>query len=681
MLNQNEFYAPFIPDEVKPYIFISYAHLDRDRVFPIITDLYESGYHIWYDEGLELGEDYYMQLEQHIKNCVVVLLFITENSIKRTFVTRSEVQYAINDVDKRIILCYLDEVNSLPDGMNIALADRDFHPRIHVQEIKSTLAKIGGLSQFAPRKAKGRTIRANNGIVISDDSEIYDFTKCDGGVKLTCYNGNETDVVIPAVYKGFPVVELGETFQRNKTVQTVHIPNSVKILHGYTFHLCPSLTDVYVPSTVQEIDKYAFSHSDCRIHGAKHSAAERFAMSKHNSFLSEEYEFVEDIELEDKPENNSSMTKEEKYVYCSYGDDISADVQQILRKLTEHNCSVFDCKRSTNDNHLKKLRKATCFIFFLSPKFVKETELEELYFAKNSGTPFFIFLMKDCTLPHDLNMILSSAQQLRYDKGTEHDRIAQLIGWIEKQNCRNTSADIPDFEYNATSDGITLTKYIGSSSAVVIPHAYDDVPVKAIGKRAFFKCKNITSVIIPEGLTNIGFGAFMYCQELTSIVIPNSITKIDENAFRSCGKLSSIVIPDSVSEIGEQAFAYCESLFSAIISNKVKCIENGTFAECSSLKSVIIPNDVKIIGESAFYNCENLSSILIPSSVVEIEYNSFESCDKLTVFCLRDSFAWNYCEANGIRHRTIEEWNDNQYFKEDVGEKVPERRRHWWNFF
>ena len=96
---------------------------------------------------------------------------------------------------------------------------------------------------------------------------------------------------------------------------------------------------------------------------------------------------------------------------------------------------------------------------------------------------------------------------------------------------------------------------------------------------------------------------------------------------------------------------------------------------------MIIPNDVKIIGESAFYNCENLSSILIPSSVVEIEYNSFESCDKLTVFCLRDSFAWNYCEANGIRHRTIEEWNDNQYFKEDVGEKVPERRRHWWNFF
>ena len=46
--------APFKPDEYGKYIFISYSHMDRDRVFPIITRLYENGWHIWYDEGIGL---------------------------------------------------------------------------------------------------------------------------------------------------------------------------------------------------------------------------------------------------------------------------------------------------------------------------------------------------------------------------------------------------------------------------------------------------------------------------------------------------------------------------------------------------------------------------------------------------------------------------------------------------
>ncbi len=66
--------APFVPDE-DHYIFVSYSHADRERVFPIITRLYEQGWHIWYDQGIELNANYYVELAQHTKNCEVFLLF------------------------------------------------------------------------------------------------------------------------------------------------------------------------------------------------------------------------------------------------------------------------------------------------------------------------------------------------------------------------------------------------------------------------------------------------------------------------------------------------------------------------------------------------------------------------------------------------------------------------------
>ena len=49
-----------------PFIFVSYAHANRDIVYPIIELLQNNGYHVWYDEGLRIGNDWRDELAEKI---------------------------------------------------------------------------------------------------------------------------------------------------------------------------------------------------------------------------------------------------------------------------------------------------------------------------------------------------------------------------------------------------------------------------------------------------------------------------------------------------------------------------------------------------------------------------------------------------------------------------------------
>ncbi|MBE6356270.1 MAG: hypothetical protein E7058_04055, partial [Lentisphaerae bacterium] len=67
------------------------------------------------------------------------------------------------------------------------------------------------------------------------------------------------------------------------------------------------------------------------------------------------------------------------------------------------------------------------------------------------------------------------------------------------------------------------------------------------------KDKNITSIVIPDGVTTIGNRAFDDCRSLTSVTIPDSVTTIGDSAFSGCTSLTSVTIPDSVTTIGDGA--------------------------------------------------------------------------------------------------------------------------------
>lgn len=90
------------------YIFVSYSHADTEKVFPILRKLQLAGYRIWYDEGINGGENWRKILASKIQGekCKDFLLFSSENSIRSRHV-RAEINLAL-DLNKKITTVRLD---------------------------------------------------------------------------------------------------------------------------------------------------------------------------------------------------------------------------------------------------------------------------------------------------------------------------------------------------------------------------------------------------------------------------------------------------------------------------------------------------------------------------------------------------------------------------------------------
>ena len=204
------------------------------------------------------------------------------------------------------------------------------------------------------------------------------------------------------------------------------------------------------------------------------------------------------------------------------------------------------------------------------------------------------------------------------------------FGWSKFIGRRSlTSLVIPD---SVTNIGDYAFSGCSSLSSVVIPDR-----VTSIGDCAFENCSSLTDIVIPDGVTNIGKCAFEGCRSLTDIVIPDGVTSIGDCAFANCFSLTGIVIPDSVTGIGKFAFSGCSSLSSVVIPDSVSCIGSGAFKNCSSLSSLVIPDCVTSIGNYAFAYCKSLTDIVIPNSVTSIGDNAFRHCSSLSSVVIPES--------------------------------------------
>ena len=192
------------------------------------------------------------------------------------------------------------------------------------------------------------------------------------------------------------------------------------------------------------------------------------------------------------------------------------------------------------------------------------------------------------------------------------------------------------------------SKFIGcrSLTSLVIPDS-----VTNIGDYAFSDCRSLTDIVIPDGVTSIGDYAFSGCRSLSSVVIPDSVTSIGDWAFNGCKSLADIVIPSSVTSIGDYTFEGCSALTSIVIPNGVTSIGDCAFANCSSLTDIVIPDGVTGIGKFAFDGCSSLSSLVIPDSVSCIGGSAFKNCSSLSSLVIPDSvtsignYAFAYCKS------------------------------------
>ena len=103
-----------------PYVFVSYAHADGEVVFREILKLHEAGYRVWFDEGIEPGNDWPQHIAQAVVNCSLFLIFTSPRSVASEN-CRNEVNLALNR-KKKFLSIYLEETE-LPLGLELRMGD------------------------------------------------------------------------------------------------------------------------------------------------------------------------------------------------------------------------------------------------------------------------------------------------------------------------------------------------------------------------------------------------------------------------------------------------------------------------------------------------------------------------------------------------------------------------------
>ena len=174
--------------------------------------------------------------------------------------------------------------------------------------------------------------------------------------------------------------------------------------------------------------------------------------------------------------------------------------------------------------------------------------------------------------------------------------------------------------------------------------------VSYIQANAFKDCKYLENVdFAGSRITCISGEAFYSCKSLKSITLPESVTEIGQNAFAECDSLKNITLPEGLTTLGKEAFRHCDSLESIRIPGGVTELY-GTFWACKGLKTVEIAEGVTSIHSEAFRSCDALETVIIPKSVTNITPYALDGVQNLTICCYKNSAAEEYAKTHNIAY-------------------------------
>lgn len=236
----------------------------------------------------------------------------------------------------------------------------------------------------------------------------------------------------------------------------------------------------------------------------------------------------------------------------------------------------------------------------------------------------------------------------------------------------------PEVIYSVGADGTASVEgFQGELTDVVIQRIYHGCPVVSISSRAFYKCKTMTSVTIPDSVTSIGRYAFGECSSLATVTLPDNISAIDGHAFtgtpwietlkdefvivgdgvllmyngtdtvvnipegvkflsmafsRSEDKITQVNIPSSVTAIGDYGLANLRFIESIVLPESITSIGDFAFFNCNSVTNITIPDSVTSLGSKAFMNCRSLTKVDLSHSITKYSVGLFTNCTSLTSF-------------------------------------------------
>ena len=455
-----------------------------------------------------------------------------------------------------------------------------------------------------------------NSTVQSSDFEFHLISDEEGYVLSNFSKTRYGAVVIPSTYKGKNVTKIGERAFEESHVTSVTIPSTITTICANAFDTCRSLKTVVFEegSSLKTIEDGAFFFCPNLASIALREGVETIGSNAFGSC-----EKLTQITIPDSvTEIGAGAFSTSRLVDITLPSQIKTIANGLFSRCYKLESIAIPAGVQTIE--------AYAFTRCVSLKNVYYSGTVAQWCAIENNPTSELFA--DGTLLYANNLPVTSITESDL-QGVTHIGMGAFYGYGAL-----TSIQIPSSVSDLTLDEPT---YLGGVWT-------DKVP--GVGDRAFYGCKNLTTVRFNSNIQRLSIGeyAFFGCEKLTTVTLPTALVetttttmvgpvtiqsagiKIGSCAFRGCSSLETITIPSSVGEIGDYAFVGCSALKSITIPSSVDTINWGVFGDCSSLSSVNLPEGVTHIYDHAFMNCTSLYSIVIPSSVFIIHDDAFKNC-------------------------------------------------------
>ena len=483
------------------------------------------------------------------------------------------------------------------------------------------------------------------------------------------------------------ITEIDEFVFSNTNLQSVKLPGNLTTLGGNAFSYCASLQDVNIPNTITSMGRGSF-----------HSCTSLKSITLRGSFKEIEYNFfygctnLEEVII---PASVTEISDHAFYGCSKLNNVVLPDGLQYIGDSAFEGCTALNSISLTSTQSIGKsafkgctslpsiVIPSNCYWGPLNNAFEGCTSLESVQLlsgVQNIGYQAF----KGCTklngvaIPDSVTSIDNTAFEGCNNVTISGSDPSYAKTYATNHNIPFVTGNLSDYTFVSDGDGGSLVSgYTGKKTDITLPTKdLSGNTVTGVYNEAFRGNKNITSVTIPSGYTDIYPLAFYKCYGLRSVTIPNSVTeigpsafagcinlssvtlgtgikKISQTVFHSCYNLSSITIPSTVTEIKDGAFGYCKALASVTFSgSNLTTVGSSVFAYCTSLKTISFPSSTSSFGDSVFehsgltqlatipnssvnkisnsmYAYTPITAVSLPSNIKTIEDSAFYKCDRL----------------------------------------------------